>query len=107
MVYDSKFPVFQKNRQDPKVGSIMFETLVSINKRPKPFEYYTIKSLWNDEHTSEQMLKYHLNPEIDLSSRNTRFIDRSVEWIVSRFNVGQGIQIVDFGCGPGLYACIN
>jgi 2-polyprenyl-3-methyl-5-hydroxy-6-metoxy-1,4-benzoquinol methylase len=104
MVYDSKFPVFQKNKQDPGVGSIMFETLVSINKRPKPFEYYTIKSLWNDEHTSEQMLKYHLNPEIDLSSRNTRFIDRSVEWIVSRFNVGQGIQIADFGCGPGLYA---
>ena len=67
----------------------MFETLVSINGRPKPFEYYTIESLWNDEHTSEQMLKYHLKPEIDLSSRNTDFIDCSVEWIVSRFNEGK------------------
>jgi cyclopropane fatty-acyl-phospholipid synthase-like methyltransferase len=82
----------------------MFETLVSINERPKPFEYYTIESLWSDEHTSEQMLKYHLNPEIDLSSRSAGFIDCSVEWIVSHFNVGQGTQIADFGCGPGLYA---
>ena len=82
----------------------MFETLESINERPKPFEYYTIESLWNDEHTSEQMLKNHLNPEIDLSSRNAGFIDWSVEWIMSRFNIGQGTQIVDFGCGPGLYA---
>ncbi|MCP4630770.1 MAG: class I SAM-dependent methyltransferase [bacterium] len=53
---------------------------------------------------SEQMLKYHLNPVIDLSSRNAGFIDRSVKWIVSHFNVGQGTQIADFGCGPGLYA---
>jgi len=82
----------------------MFETLKSINERPKPFEYYTIESLWNDEHTSEQMLKYHLNPEVDLSSRSAGFIDRSVEWIVSRFNVGRMTQIADFGCGPGLYA---
>ena len=89
--------------QKPEVGSIMFETLESINERPKPFEYNTIESLWNDEHTSEQMLKYHLNPEVDLSSRNAGFIDRSVEWIVSHFNVGQGTQIADFGCGPGLY----
>ncbi len=90
--------------QEHKVGSVMFERLESINERPKPFEYYTIESLWNDEHTSEQMLKYHLNPEIDLSSRNAGFIDCSVEWIVSFFNVGQGTQIADFGCGPGLYA---
>jgi len=27
-----------------------------------------------------------------------------VEWIVSRFNVGMGTKIADFGCGPGLYA---
>jgi len=75
MVYKPTFHVFQKNMQEPEVGGIMFETLVSINERPRPFEYYTIESLWNDEHTSEQMLKNHLNPEIDLSSRNAGFID--------------------------------
>lgn len=82
----------------------MFEELIKINVRPEPFEFYTASDLWTDEHTSEQMLSFHLNEDIDVSSRKAAFIDRSVEWIVSRFNVGAGTKIADFGCGPGLYA---
>jgi 2-polyprenyl-3-methyl-5-hydroxy-6-metoxy-1,4-benzoquinol methylase len=81
----------------------MFEELEKINARPKPFEFYTASDLWTDEHTSRQMLNFHLNDEIDVSSRNAGFIDRSVEWIASYFNVGSGLKIADFGCGPGLY----
>ena len=81
----------------------MFEMLEKINTRPKPFEFYTASDLWTDEHTSKQMLSFHLNEEVDLSSRNAEFINRSVEWISSRFNVGAGTKIADFGCGPGLY----
>jgi len=82
----------------------MFEELEKINTRPKPFEFYTASDLWADEHTSEMMLSFHLNEDIDVSSRKAKFINRSVEWIVSYFKVGAGIKIVDFGCGPGLYA---
>ncbi|HUU16177.1 MAG TPA: class I SAM-dependent methyltransferase [Sedimentisphaerales bacterium] len=81
----------------------MFEEVEKINTRPKPFEFYTASDLWTDEHTSKQMLSCHLNEEIDLSSRNAAFIDRSAEWITSYFNVGAGTKIADFGCGPGLY----
>lgn len=82
----------------------MFDKLEQINSRPKPFEFYTASDLWTDEHTSEQMLSYHLNGDIDVSSRNVAFIDRSVDWIVSRFGIEAGTKIADFGCGPGLYA---
>ncbi len=82
----------------------MFEELEKINTRPKPFEFYTASDLWTDEHTSKQMLSFHLNEEIDVSSRNAAFIDRSVEWITSHFSVSAGTKIADFGCGPGLYA---
>jgi 2-polyprenyl-3-methyl-5-hydroxy-6-metoxy-1,4-benzoquinol methylase len=82
----------------------MFEELSEINSRPKPFEFYTASELWTDEHTSEQMLNYHLNPDVDLSSRNRAFIDRSADWIASRFALAPGKQVADFGCGPGLYA---
>ncbi len=82
----------------------MFEQLEKMNTRPEPFEFYTAADLWTDEHTSGQMLRLHLNPEIDVSSRNINFIDRSVDWIASRFNIGAGKKIADFGCGPGLYA---
>ncbi|MCF7974757.1 MAG: class I SAM-dependent methyltransferase [Phycisphaerae bacterium] len=82
----------------------MFEWLEDINTRPKPFEFYTAEDLWTDEHTSEQMLKYHLNESVDMSSRNIEFINRSVDWIAAQFKVGAGTRIADFGCGPGLYA---
>ena len=82
----------------------MFEELDKINTRPKPFEFYTASDLWTDDHTSKKMLSFHLNEEIDVSSRNAEFIDRSVEWIASHFNISEGTKIADFGCGPGLYA---
>jgi len=82
----------------------MFRELEDINTRPEPFEFYTASDLWTDEHTSKQMLSFHLNEAIDVSSRNAEFISRSVEWIASEFNIGRNTQIADFGCGPGLYA---
>ena len=82
----------------------MFDELEKINERPEPFAFYTARDLWTDEYTSEQMLSYHLNEEVDLSSRNSAFIERSVEWICSEFKVGPGTKVADFGCGPGLYA---
>ena len=81
----------------------MFDELTKINTRPSPFQYYTADELWTDEHTSKKMLEYHLNDSVDLSSRKKSFIDRSVQWIVSRFGVDSATSIADFGCGPGLY----
>jgi len=82
----------------------MFNILQEINHRPDPFEYYTAEDLWTDEHTSRQMLSYHLNAEVDLSSRKEGFIERSVSWMAPHFQIKQGTRILDFGCGPGLYA---
>ena len=81
----------------------MFKELKEINSRPAPFQFYTADELWADEHTSKQMLEYHLNESIDVSSRNKSFIESSVEWIVTQFGVNDKTEIADFGCGPGLY----
>ena len=82
----------------------MFKELKEINSRPAPFQFYTADELWANEHTSKQMLEYHLNESIDVSSRNKGFIERSVGWIVSQFGVDHTTEIADFGCGPGLYS---
>lgn len=82
----------------------MFEALERIHLRPKPFEFYTASDLWTDEHTSQQMLSFHLDGESDVSSRNLPFIDRSVAWIAAEFDLSPDFRIADFGCGPGLYA---
>jgi len=81
----------------------MFQELKDINARPEPFQFYTAPELWTDEHTAKKMLEYHLNETVDLSSRNKKFIERSVKWIASRFGVNETTDIADFGCGPGLY----
>ncbi len=81
----------------------MFAQLQEINRRPEVFSRYTAEALWTDEHTASQMLSYHLDPTIDLSSRRLEFIDRSAAWIIDRFGLAAGSSVADFGCGPGLY----
>jgi SAM-dependent methyltransferase len=81
----------------------MFTTLESIFSRPEPFSVFTTKDLWTDSHTSERMLENHLDGVSNLSSRNFGFIDKSVDWIVSRYFNRDETRVIDFGCGPGLY----
>jgi cyclopropane fatty-acyl-phospholipid synthase-like methyltransferase len=49
------------------------------------------------------MLTFHLNETVDAASRNPKFIDRSVAWMVDTFGISQGFSLIEFGCGPGLY----
>lgn len=81
----------------------MYAQLQQIYARPKPYEYYTAELLWNDPHISQQMLNYHLDETAEPASRNRAFLDRSLAWLANRFQVGAGMRIADFGCGPGLY----
>ena len=73
----------------------MLTKLEEINMRPEPFEYYTASDLWTEQHTSEQMLAYHLNTNIELSSRSGEFMDRSVQWMSSQFDLGPGTKVAD------------
>ncbi len=63
----------------------MFDELEHINRRPDVFETCTAASLWTDEYRSRKMLAYHLKEDVDLSSRNIGFIDRSSSWMVDNF----------------------
>lgn len=79
----------------------MCQQLEKICTKPSVFDHYTAKELWNDPHTSQKMLEFHLNEAIDVSSRKRAFINESVEWILKRFSEAKTYS--DFGCGPGLY----
>lgn len=82
----------------------MFKKLQEVNARPTVFGAYTAESLWSDSYRANQMLSFHLNEHIDVSSRNHQFIESSVEWIKQQFSIGAESRVCDFGCGPGLYA---
>jgi SAM-dependent methyltransferase len=81
----------------------MYHQLKRINERPIPWECYTAETLWNDPHTSKQMLDFHLNPDLDPASRNKAVLDRSIAWMTDYFKIENGLRVADFGCGPGFY----
>jgi SAM-dependent methyltransferase len=74
------------------------------HQRPAPFSAYTTPEMWDDPHISAEMLRCHLDPDESAASRPHAFIDRSVEWLIRKLQLGSGSRVLDLGCGPGLYA---
>ena len=74
-----------------------------MSERPEPFGSITTVDLWTDHHISEQMLRAHLDPELDRASRRPSEITAAVSWLAERVGIGPGSTVLDLGCGPGLY----
>ncbi len=81
----------------------MYTYLNHLTKKPAVFSKYTAKDLWTDEHISKNMLSYHLDDSSELASRSSKNIEKVVCFLRGTFDVN-GKRIIDFGCGPGLYA---
>ncbi|MCL2773507.1 MAG: class I SAM-dependent methyltransferase [Oscillospiraceae bacterium] len=78
----------------------------------KKFEEYLVKpqldapgnnNIWTDEYVSKGMLESHLDRDGDGASRPFAFMDKSVEWIYSIAPPEKYKNVLDLGCGPGLY----
>lgn len=85
------------------MNNISFKLLEEVTDKPPVFTQSTA-SLWDDEHISREMLKAHLDPELEGASRKHCFIDKSVNWIIALTQLKRDAKILDLGCGPGLYA---
>jgi SAM-dependent methyltransferase len=79
------------------------DLLEDLMKKPAPYEPGE-PLFWDDPHISAQMLKAHLDPEIDAASRKPAAIDRTCDWLVEHLRLIPGDRVLDLGCGPGLYA---
>lgn len=78
------------------------DRLIKITKRPEVYEKGD-SVMWTDEYVSKQLLNFHLNPDIDAASRKPESIERTLKLIESCCNKSD-MEILDLGCGPGLYA---
>lgn len=58
--------------------------------------------MWTDPHVAEQLQTVHLDPEQDLASRKPDSIRRTLEWVASLAGPA-ALDILELGCGPGLY----
>ena len=59
--------------------------------------------MWTDPHISKKLLELHINPNHDIASRSPEKIDKLTDWILEKCNKNK-MDILDLGCGPGLYA---
>lgn len=82
----------------------MFDFLARACEKPGLYQFYTAEKLWNDPYISRKMLEFHLDGSCELASRNPEFIRRAARFMADEFSLAHGRKVIDFGCGPGLYA---
>lgn len=78
------------------------QRIIQLTKKPEVYSKGSAE-MWVDGYISEQLLAIHLNPDIELASRKSSTIATTVDWILDTMP-GEGVEILDLGCGPGLYA---
>ena len=74
---------------------------LKLLRKPVPYQPGTL-TLWSNEYIGKNVLKIHLDGNIDSGSRRSIIIQKTVEWILKKFYSAK--RILDIGCGPGLYA---
>lgn len=75
--------------------------LLKETENPIPYVKGT-DTMWTDAHISKKLLELHLNPNVGIASRTFEAIDDTVDMIDK--TIKPGSNILDLGCGPGLYA---
>jgi 2-polyprenyl-3-methyl-5-hydroxy-6-metoxy-1,4-benzoquinol methylase len=75
--------------------------VIKYSVKPDLYAKGTSK-MWTDDYISKQLLNVHLNTEIDLASRKKTTIESTAKWVLENANNKQ-LNILDLGCGPGLY----
>lgn len=80
----------------------MNELLEKLMIRPKLYEQ-SEANIWSDPHISKGMLKAHLNEDLESATRKLDFVRKSATWISQKLPPHQYHNLVDLGCGPGIY----
>lgn len=79
------------------------DQIILKSRKPELYEKGTA-FMWTDRHISKQLLSIHLDPGIDLASRKKETIEKTANWILSTQKEKEKMNILDLGCGPGLYS---
>ena len=78
------------------------DKIIKISTKPELYKKGT-DQMWTDTHISNELLEIHLNQDIGLASRKLSTIESTVNWILDNSSKKR-LNILDLGCGPGLYA---
>ncbi|MCP4114006.1 MAG: class I SAM-dependent methyltransferase [Desulfobacteraceae bacterium] len=77
------------------------QDLIATTRKPEIYAKGTAV-MWVDEYISTRLLETHLSQDTDLASRKETTISSTIDWILDKAP-GDNLDILDLGCGPGLY----
>ena len=82
------------------------DALWRIYRRPDPPVPWELDGNlpWNDPAFSERMLAEHLDQSHGAASRTHPERKKGLQWLWQKLNLSAGDHVLDFTCGPGLYA---
>ncbi len=83
--------------------SEVLSSVLQHSSKPRLFEQGE-EHFWDDPHISQSMLEAHLDPTHDAASRRPQTIDKTIDHLVQSKILKPGNEVLDLGCGPGLYA---
>jgi predicted O-methyltransferase YrrM/ubiquinone/menaquinone biosynthesis C-methylase UbiE len=89
-------------RKKPSGNRLLDLQLLNSTKIPPPL-FERGAPMWDDPYIATQMLEFHLNESHDIASRRPRIIDSTVSWVMKKLDLQAGMNLLDLGCGPGLY----
>ena len=78
-----------------------FKKINNATRKPGLYEKGSAV-MWTDEYISGRLLEMHLDPEVDSASRCPENINLTLEFLRGFLPEAQ-MEILDLGCGPGLY----
>lgn len=82
----------------------MNQRILDFFKTAPPLYEKSSKAFWDDEYISKSMLAAHFDREHDGASRKMSTVQTSAEWICQCCPDAKGGQLLDLGCGPGIYS---
>ena len=79
-----------------------WDDVLKACQRP-PLDTPSTQPFWDDPHIAAQMMRYHLDPEVEAASKPHAVIDAECAYLANALSLGPDKTLLDLGCGPGLY----
>jgi ubiquinone/menaquinone biosynthesis C-methylase UbiE len=89
-------------RAQLEAQGVSWEVLVKACQRPS-LDTPSTKPFWADPHIASQMMRFHLDPQVEAASKSHAVIDAECAYLAKAMDLKPGMTLVDLGCGPGLY----
>lgn len=82
---------------------LLIQQIKEKSRRPDLFEK-SEAPYWSDPHISQQLLKAHLDEDVEAASRSQDEVRGTIQHLMREQLLDPGFDVLDLGCGPGLYA---